>query len=252
MGSGSITIDGKTTYFGTSRQVPADTAVKDAMSVEKIYKDAKAEYEAQKWIGDNSSQPTDPINGPRLWVAESFPRAEYTKLWDSSGRLASDKGVHVAVRKPAFGIVDSEISVYGKDGVLIGKTIVSPFDEQSIDQGIVRLTQMIDGTYTDTEQQAQNPASGIISDKFSAARDKVTGFISDARAAVRISDATPKIDPKLEGYSEEQRREIIAKAKELATEELMKLQGADRNFDNYSVNAAASQFYPQAISALNY
>lgn len=251
MGSGSITIDGKTTYFGTARQTPADAAVKDAMSVEKIYEDAKAEYEAQKWIGDNSSQPTDPINGPRLWVSEAFPRAEYTKLWDSSGRLASDKGVHVAVRKPAFGIVDSEISVYGKDGVFIGKTIVSPFDGQSVDQGILRLTQMIDGAYAGAEQ-AQDPASEVISEKFGAARDRVTGFISDARAAVRISDSAPKTDPKLEGYSEDQRREIVAKARELATDELMKLQGADKNFDNFSVNAAAPQFYPQAIKHLNY
>jgi len=252
MGSGSITIDGKTTYFGTSRQAPVDSAVKDAVSVEKIYEEAKAEYEAQKWIGDNSSQPTDPINGPRLWVAESFPRAEYIKLWDHSGRLASDKGVHVAIRKPAFGIVESEISVYDKNGAFIGKTIVSPFDEQSITQGIGKLTQMIDGTYVGPEQIQDEKPAGIISDKFGAVRDNVTGFISDARAAVRISDAAPKTDPKLERYSEDQRREIVAKARELATDELMKLQGSDKNFDNFSVNASAPQFYSQAIKHLNY
>lgn len=254
MGSGSITINGKTTYFGTAKQAPVDSAVKDAVTVEKIYKDAKAEYDAQKWIGDNSSQPTDPIDGPRLWVAESFPRADYVKLWDSSGKLASEKGVHVAIRRPAFGIVEAEISVYDKKGAFIGNTIVSPFDEKSMSDGINILKRMIDGTYVDPKKAvpAEKPAPGVISEKFGAVKDKVSGLISDARSAVRISDADQKTDPQLEGYSEQQKREIVAKAKELATGELMKLQGADKNFDNFSVNAAAPQFYAQAKKELNY
>jgi len=245
MGSGSITIGGETTYIGTSRQNnPVDSAVNSAMSVEKIYEEAKAEYEAQKWIGDNTAQPTDQINAPRLWVAEAFPHAEYPKLWNSSARLASDKGVHVAIRKPAFGIVESEISVYKKDGTFIGKTIVSPFDEQSISEGIGKLTQMIDGSNA-------NSKPDVISEKFGI-KDKAMALVLNGQAAIKISDADPKVDPKLEQYSKEQRETIKTKAREIATDELMKLQGSDRNFDGFSLNAVTPQYYAAAIKELNY
>lgn len=270
----SLTIEGKGNrirYFTTidNKKIQTDINGKametkpaeNKQTLEEMLVDAQTAEKSQKWSNGDPAQPTDPFNGPRLWVSDKFPREENLELWNATAKLASDKGIHVSVIEPGMlGFEQAKISAYTKEGKPIGESVVvNKYSNESIDAGISKLYQMAEGTYvnpmvgtTAVEETTNTGIVNTVKDTASKAISKIKGLIGDAKEATDISSIAPKTDTRLEQYSEEQRNMIKAKAKEIATDELMKLQGSDRNFDGFSLNATTPQYYAAAIKELNY
>ncbi len=160
---------------------------------EEISAEADAEEKSQKWINGETSQPTDPYNGPRLWMSEKFPRETYLTLWNASSKLSSDYGVHISVIEPGLlGLGQAKIAAYTKEGLLIGEVRTSAYNAESINEGINTLASMIDGTFVKPERNstvgatmAEREKTGVIGavtgkikSLYGASRETMGGFLS--------------------------------------------------------------------------